>query len=488
MAIGLYTSRAVLATLGADDFGLNAVVTSVVTIFYFLNNSMAGATSRFLTFELGKGDKEKLQKTFSAALTIHIIIAFIILVLGETIGLWYLENKMVIPEGRMMAVRWVYQLSLVSAMIIVTQVPYNATIIANERMNVYAYIEILQTCLRLGIVYLLVVGNLDKLILYAILTLLVTMIISLVYRIYCARHFEECKYKFHWDKQIIYPMLSFSGWDLLATMAFDLKTKGVNIILNLFFPAVINAAYAISMQVNSQVTSLSNNFLLATKPQITKYYSNNRIKEMESLMIHATKFSFLLVFAIVLPIILEIDFVLNIWLKNPPKYVSLFCTLILIMTLLNKLWSGSTLVFHATGKIKLPSLVTGSLYLIIPIVSYIIFKSGNRTPYIPFIISIVIFVIVLFVRLYICYYSVPQLSILRFLKEVLLIGFIVIILSSILPIFICFSLEQGFSRFLLVTLSSLMMVSTTTYYIALSKQMRTRITKMVVNRIKNKSK
>ena len=182
MAVGLYTSRVILAVLGSDDFGLNSVVGSVVVMFYFLNNAMSGATSRFLTFELGKKDEQKLQKTFSAALTIHIGIALLVVLLGETVGLWYLENKMVIPEGRMVAARWVYQLSLLSAVITITQVPYFATIIAREKMNVYAYIEILASILKLGIVFLLQIGNMDKLILYAILTVCVSLVITLIYR------------------------------------------------------------------------------------------------------------------------------------------------------------------------------------------------------------------------------------------------------------------------------------------------------------------
>jgi O-antigen/teichoic acid export membrane protein len=331
MAVSLYTSRVILATLGADDFGLNAVVTSVITIFFFLNYSMAGATSRFLTFELGKGDTEKLGKTFSAALTIHIIIALIILFLGETIGLWYLENKMVILESRMNAARWVYQLSLIAAMFSLTQAPYNASIIAHEKMNAYAYIDILQSCLKLGIVFLLAVGDFDKLIFYAVLTLCVTIVITIIYRVYGVRQFEECKYKFHRDKSIIYPMLSFSGWDLFGNFGNTAKYSGINLILNLFFTASVNAAYAIGHQISGVINRFAYSFLIASQPQIIKYYAEGNIAQMQGLVNQTSKFSFLLLFMLCFPVMLEIDFILNLWLGKVPEYTNISAILFMVI-------------------------------------------------------------------------------------------------------------------------------------------------------------
>lgn len=475
MAVSLYTSRVVLATLGANDFGLNSVVTSVITIFFFLNSSMAGATSRFLTFELGKNDLEKFKKVFSAALTIHIIIALIILILGETIGLWYLENKMVIPEGRMTAAHWVYQLSLVSAMITLTQVPYNASIIAHERMNVYAYIEILGTCLKLGIVYLLVIGNLDKLILYAILTLCVTIIMTLIYRAYCMKHFTECRYKFEWDRKILYPMLSFSGWDLYGIMGSSLKTNGINIVLNLFFTTVINAAFSVSMQVCNTVDRFSSNFLISVNPQIIKYYADGKIKEMENLVVNASRFSILLNFLFFFPLILEIDFILNLWLKEVPLYTNIFCQLFFIMIIINTLWKPLTSVIQATAKIKIISIVTGSLYLLIPVISYVIFKLGNRTVYVPLLVALVIYVIVFIVNLRIVHHLVPEFSIFLLIKKAILENLIIIIASGILPVIVRFSLDSEWLRIILIIILTFTIMALTTYYFALSKSMKEKI-------------
>ena len=219
MVVSLYTSRVVLQTLEVEDYGIYGVVGGVVAMFSFLNSTMAGATSRFLTFEMGKGDKERLKDTFSSALIIHIGIALLVLILAETVGLWFLNNKLVIPEGRMGAAHWVFQFSVLGMFVGFTQVPYNATIIAHEKMDIYAYIELLHVFFKLGIVYLLVIGNFDKLILYALLTFVVNVIIAMIYRIYCIRHYEESKFRFIWKKDIFRPMLSFSGFNLFVNVS-----------------------------------------------------------------------------------------------------------------------------------------------------------------------------------------------------------------------------------------------------------------------------
>lgn len=246
MVVGLYTSRVVLQTLGVEDYGIYGVIGGIVAMMGFLNASMSGATSRFLTFELGRGDKERLANTFSSALIVHIIIAAIVFVVAETVGLWFLCNKLVIPENRMVAAHWVYQLSILSSMLSITQVPYNSSIIAHEKMDVYAYVEILNVTLKLLIVYLLVIGNFDKLILYAILMFTVSVIIMVVYRIYCLRRFEECKFRLFLDKDYLKPLLSFSGWDLYGNMAFSVRQQGANFLLNMFYGVVLNAAYNIA--------------------------------------------------------------------------------------------------------------------------------------------------------------------------------------------------------------------------------------------------
>jgi O-antigen/teichoic acid export membrane protein len=475
MAVGLYTSQVVLATLGADDFGLNAVVTSAVAIFYFINYSMAGATSRFLTFELGKGDTEKLRKTFSAALTIHVLIALLVLVLGETIGLWYLENKMVIPEGRMTAARWVYQLSLASAMLIITQVPYSAILIARERMNVYAYIEILKTSLLLGIVYLLVVGSLDKLVLYAVLTLLVTLVTTSVYRLYCTRHFEESRYKFHWDRETIRPMLSFSIWNLFGNLGVTLKYQGVNVVLNLFFATAINAAFGLASQVQSAIANVASNFMLAVNPQIIKYYAENKIIEMQNLMINATKYTFLLTFAVCLPLILEIDFILALWLKDVPAYTDIFCQLFLVTILFIAFQRDLIYAIHATEKIKSLALSEGIVNTLIPVLSYIFFKAGNREPYIPLLVMITMNIMLVVISLCIVRSLIARFSIRDFVRRTVCVVLPVVVLVSIIPLLSRCTLTEGWTRLVLVTLTSTICTAIATCCIVMNKQTREKI-------------
>ena len=253
MIVGLYTSRVVLATLGVEDYGIYGVVGGVVSMMGFLNASMSGATSRFLTFELGRGDMKRLADTFSSALIVHIGIAIIVFIVAETVGLWFLCNKLVIPEDRMEAAHWVYQCSILSAMLGITQAPYNASIIAHEKMGVYAYVEILNVTLKLLIVYLLVIGDFDKLKLYAVLVLAVSVLIMLIYRIYCIRMFQETHFHFVWKKDILKPLLSFSGWNLYGNLGNMFQQQGTNFVINFFFGVVMNAAMSVGLTVANTV-------------------------------------------------------------------------------------------------------------------------------------------------------------------------------------------------------------------------------------------
>jgi O-antigen/teichoic acid export membrane protein len=483
VAISLYTSRVVLATLGADDFGLNAVVTGVITIFHFLNSSMAGTTSRFLTFELGKNDLEKLKKTFSASLTIHIIIAIIIVILGETVGLWYLENKMVIPEERMTAVRWVCQLSLASAMITITQVPYNATIIAHEKMNVYAGVEILNSLLRLGIVYLLVIGNFDKLILYSVLTLCMTIIITSIYKIYCTRNFPESHYKFVWNKEIIIPMLKFSVWDLYGNMSYMAKTQGINILLNLLGGVLLNAAYEISNRMQLALNSFSNAFLVAVRPQIVKYYAAGEIEEMQKLIINSSKFSFLLMLFVTLPLIIENHFILNLWLTTVPSYTVSFCQWILVCHLLTTMAVSITFAIHATGKIGMFSFTSGTILLLNPLISYFFLKAGF-SPVFVFVINFILSFVYIINNAIMLHIRVSQFSAFQYFYKMILFCFVPAIVSSILPLYFHYTMNEGWNRFILVGITSILSISFSGYFIVLDKEMRNKTVKLIFNLFK----
>ena len=376
MIVGLYTSRVVLNTLGVEDYGIYGVVGGVVAMLGFLNASMSGATSRFLTFELGRGDKKRLAETFSSALIVHVIIALIVLVLAETVGLWFLTHKLVIPAGRMNAAHWVYQMSVLSAMLGITQVPYNATIIAHEKMDIYAYVEILNVTLKLLIVYLLTIGNFDKLILYALLVFAVSVIIIMVYRIYCIRHFPESHFHWIWNPTILKPLISFSGWDLYGNGCVAVRQQGTNFLINMFFGVMYNAASGIASTVQGIVLGFTHQILTAFRPQIIKLYASGARDEAVEMIYRATKLSSLLIVVIAIPLCFQMDFILRLWLKTVPPCATIFCRLLLVSASLNIMRSAMMVGIHATGQIKRMSFLTGTSYLICVIVIWVGYKCG----------------------------------------------------------------------------------------------------------------
>lgn len=391
MLVGLYTSRVVLATLGVEDYGIYGVVGGVVGMMGFLNASMSGATSRFLTFELGKGDKERLAKTFSSALIVHIAIAIIVFILAETVGLWFLCNKLNIPAERMQAAHWVYQLSILSAMFGITQVPYNAAIIAHEKMDVYAYVEILNVSLKLLIVYLLCIGNFDKLILYASLMLAVSILIMMVYRIYAIRQFPEAHFHWIWDKTYLRPLLSFSGWDLYGNACVIARQQGTNFLINIFYGVVYNAASGIATTVQGTISGLAFNIILAFRPQIIKQYAKGNVEDMSKLVGNAVCFTTILFGCMSIPLILETHYIMKAWLGVIPEKSEIFCQILLIASflgLLNNIWNTC---IHATGKIKEISIFSGTFFLISLPIIYVVFqfKAPVESAYLVFILSIV---------------------------------------------------------------------------------------------------
>lgn len=391
MLVGLYTSRVVLATLGVEDYGIYGVVGGVVAMMGFLNASMSGATSRFLTFELGRGDKDRLAKTFSSALIVHIAIAIIVFILAETVGLWFLCNKLNIPEGRMEAAHWVYQFSILATMLSITQVPYNATIIAHEKMDVYAYMEILNVSLKLLIVYLLCIGNFDKLILYASLMLAVSILIMMVYRIYAIRHFPEAHFHWIWDKTYLRPLLSFSGWDLYGNACVIARQQGTNFLINIFYGVVFNAASGIATTVQGTISGLAFNIILAFRPQIIKQYAKGNVEDMSKLVGNAVCFTTILFGCMSIPLLLETHYIMKAWLGVIPEKSEIFCQILLIASflgLLNNIWNTC---IHATGKIKEISIFSGTFFLISLPIIYVVFqfKAPVESAYLVFILSIV---------------------------------------------------------------------------------------------------
>ena len=469
MVVGLYTSRVVLATLGVEDYGVYGVVGGITSMLGFLNASMSGATSRFLTFELGRGDKKRLENTFSSAMIVHMGIAAVVLVLAETVGLWFLCHKLVIPPERMTAAHWVYQLSILSSMLAITQVPYNATIIAHENMNVYAYVEILNSVLKLLIVYLLTIGDFDKLILYAVLMLAVSVTVMMTYRIYCVRPYSESHFHWVWDKTYLKPLLSFSGWDLYGNMSVTVRQQGINFLINMFFGVVFNAASSIATTVNGMVTGFAYNLIQAFRPAIIKEYAAGNIKEMEIMIGNAAKYTVLLFGCMLTPLIFELPFVMELWLGNVPEKAVDFCRLLLIASLFNLIINVIGIGIHATGNIKRISLVTGSLiFACVPFV-YLLFEFNFNIDW-AYIILINNTIMVLITDTIILKIQISEINISKIYKDVLQ-SILIVSLATIVVWFINVNLPQSFIRMIIEIIINLVVVATFLWFLLGKKRM-----------------
>lgn len=435
MGVTLYTSRVVLEVLGVEDFGIYNVVGGVVVMFGFLNSAMSSATQRFLSFELGRKDYEQLKKVFSLSVTIHALIAVVIFALAETIGLWFLNTQLTIPAERMNAANWVYQFSIFAFMVNVMAVPYNAAIVSHERMNVYAYVSIIEAILKLAIVFALQWFGFDKLKLYAILVFVVSFIIRMIYQIYCKRKFEECKYQFIWDREHYKQMGAYAGWNLfgaLAAVGFD---QGINFLLNIFYGPSVNAARGISYQVNGAVNQLIANFQIAINPQLIKFYAKGNKEDMFKLAFRGSRFSCYLMLLLGTPVLFQAKQILSIWLTIVPEYTVIFTQLIIINSLIYCLSNPLMTIAQASGRIKHYQVIVGGLLLLNIPISYVLLKL-EYSPKTPMVVMIIITLISLFARLIILR-SLVQLPIKRFCKEVLLNIFSVTTISFLLSGLLC---------------------------------------------------
>lgn len=376
MGVSLYTVKVILKSLGIVDYGIYNVVGSIVTMFSFLSGTMSSASQRFFAFELGQNNLEQLKKTFSMTLIIYFLIAFVILILSETVGLWFLYNKLSIPDNRRDSAFWVYQFSILSFMMTMLTVPYNAAILAHEKMKVYAYVSILDVGLKLLIVYFLGLFSYDKLQLYSVLTFTVTSILTLIYRTYCQRKFKECRFSFYWDQGLFKKLMTYSGWNLFGALSSVGKNHGVNILLNMFFGVAINAARGVAYQIHSVVLNFGNSFFTAVRPQIIKSYASNQHEEMMRLVFQSTKFSFYLLYFLSLPILLETEFILGLWLDEVPSHSIIFIQLVIVDTLLELLVNPIVTLVQATGNVKWYQIIVGGVRLLCLPIAFLFLKLG----------------------------------------------------------------------------------------------------------------
>lgn len=376
LTVTLYTSRVVMKELGASDFGIYGVVGGIVTLFAFLTNSMTSAIGRFLTVDLAKGQLDRLRKVFSTSINIQLVLSFAVLLIIETVGVWFLNNKMVIAPERLVAANWVLQCAGVTFLLNMVSIPYNAAIIAHEKMDAFAYISILETSLKLVVAFLLAIKIYDSLIMYAVLTMICAVIIRFVYAGYCNRHFDECKYEFIFDKVIFKDIFAFSGWNFIGSIAAALRQQGVNVLMNLFFGTIVNAAQGLATQVLSSVQQFGQNFMTALNPQIIKSYATDDLARTRMLVMTGARLSFYLLLALSTPVIVTAPDLMRIWLTTVPGPTVLFVRLSLIIGMSDILSHSMLIANHATGKVKKYQLVVGGLQLSIFPIVYIAYKLG----------------------------------------------------------------------------------------------------------------
>lgn len=399
MVVSLYTSRVVLSALGVEDYGIYNVVGSIVVLFTFINNAMVTSTQRYLNYELGKNDLLQAKKVFSISLNIHLLIAFIVLLLAETVGLWFLNTTIQYPESRDLAVQITYQFSILTTCFKIIRSPYNAAIIAHERMSFYAYLSIFEAILHLGIVFILMANSADRLILYSILLCIVAVIVNLCYYVYCRMKFEICYYAIYKDKSLYRQLLSFSGWSLLGGVANIGASQGLNMLLNVFFGVTVNASMGIANQVNSAVASFVQSFQTAFNPQIVKSYATGDQSYFIQLILSTSKYSYMLLFILALPIYICCPEVLRVWLTEVPDFAVSFCRLMLIFALLDALQGPLWYSVQATGKIKTYQILMSFMILVNLPIAYVCLKLGYSPNSVLEIRCIINFAI-LFVRLW----------------------------------------------------------------------------------------
>ncbi len=486
MVVSLYTSRVILNTLGVVDYGINNVVGGVIAMLGFLTASLGAASSRYITYDLGKGDMAVMKKTFGNILSIHFILAGIVLIIGETIGLWFMSTQLQIPSDRMTAAMWVYQFSIFSSILAVISVPYNATIIAHEKMSAFAYISIVDAVLKLLIVYLLVIIPYDKLIVYAILFFCIQAFDRIVYGIYCSRHFEETRTRFSYDGKLFKEIFAFAGWTMNGNLAYMGYTQGLNILLNIFFGPAVNAARGIAVQVQSVCQQFCTNFQMALNPQLTKSYAQGNIDDMHRLLIKSSKLSFYILFFIVLPLILEAEFVLKIWLGMVPEHTVTFLRLILVVGLLYTLSNPIIVSVHATGKLKKFQIIEGSMLLSIVPIAYILLKFFGIQPEYVFVVHIIVELFTQYARLRIV---LPMISmpLYDYVRSVIIPILKVLVLSPIIPLVVYNVMQQTVLKFFIVCFVCVIYVSIVIYFIGCTNNERRFIrdkTSAIIKKIK----
>lgn len=462
LIVGLYTGRIVLSTLGVVDYGIYNVVGGVITTLTFLTNALSAGSNRFITYELGKGDIQALKRTVSNIMTVHFTLAGIVLLLAETIGLWFVSTQLVIPAERMFAAMWVYQFSILSFIIGIISAPYNGMLFAHERLTIYAYFNLINLVLKLLIVYIIAVAPFDRLVFYAFLLLCVDIGNRLIYGIYCNRHFEESKSGFSFNKAQYKEILSFSGWMSIGNIASVCSNQGLNILLNIFFGPIVNAAYGIAMMIEGQVMAYGVQFQVSMRPQIIKSYAEGDQARLQSLIFAGAKFSYFITFAIALPVMMEIDQFLNWWLVEVPAWTLDFVLIIICISLIQvigvSLYGGNL----ATGKVRTYQLIQSVTMISFLPVTYIMLKFMGISPVAPFVL-LLSFNVISAVAVAIITLRQLAIPILLYFRSVILPILKVSLTASVAPVMLRMIMDVNVWSFFVICIVSLCSVLFSSY-------------------------
>lgn len=470
MCVNLYVVRLILDLLGVEDYGINNVIYGLVAMFSFLNGTLATSSQRYFSVALAEGDQDKLKKVFSLNVTVFLIFASIVVVLSETIGLWYVNNKMTIPTERLSASNYIYQLSIIAFVLNLLQVPLNALVIAHEKMKVFAYIGIGEALFKFVIVLALLLPT-DKLMIYGSMNLLVTLFVFFAYYVFCRRNFSESKYILYWNTREAKDIASFSGWHLLGTISVVVRGQGINLLINAFFNPAVNGARAIAVQIDQAINQLSQNFFVAVKPQIYKNYATKQHEAFITLIFNSTIICTGLVSLISIPMIINADFILGLWLKSVPKYTIIFTQLVLFNSIVDSTSNPSICAALATKKIKIFYLITGSLLILNLPISYMLLKNGFEPEY-TMVVSIVISFIAILARA-IVLYRLVELPILKYVNMIFKLSLVTIIIYTITRL----SINISESQWVQVSLSSIIstLLHCTLYLLIIPQQYKNKI-------------
>lgn len=483
LIVSLYTTRVVLRVLGVDDYGVFNVVCGFVSMFGFLNTSMSNAIQRFYNYEIGKNGGKELTSVYNCSLLIQVLLAIAIIILVESFGLWYLNNKLVIASDRLPAARLIFQFAIIQMLFLVIQIPYSAAIMAFEKMDYYALVSIIDVIIKLGVVLILPYIPFDKLIFYGLFLVLISLTNFLLYFVYAKRHFEQIKWRGEISKKRLVSILSFSGWNIMGSFAYVVKNQGSAVVLNRFFGTVLNAAYGVANQVMAAIKQFSTNIIISFRPQLVQSYAEGNYTRTKNLMFSMSKITYLLMLALSLPLIIEMKYVLGLWLGEIPQYTTSLTILAIISMLLSNFNTPVVQVVHAVGKMKKFQIITSLIICSIVPLAWLAFRMGGNPCYI-FYVTIGV-VCINQIACLVVLHSMFNYSYRDYLSQVIKPCLIVTLLTPILPYLLTLWLSESFIRLVLVCIMDVIVIGLTSYFLALTKAEKEMV-KQFINKILRK--